>query len=295
LSTTNIAVLVALALALTGCATQPLTPRSASDNRAHYVVESYNVECGKHSDATIIDAVGAGDADIVFLQETTPEYEAVLRRRYSRRYPHQRYQHNAPNSGAAGLAVLSRFPVLDRGHHPAPHGWHPAWHVEVETPSGPIQILHVHLRAKLSGRGNDLLALLLVGDDHLREITHFMRWSVRDKPTLVIGDFNEEPDGAAVRWLEARGYRNALPLFRPDQHTWRHPFLGGELRQTLDHILFDRAFEPLDARVIGAGRSDHLPVVAHLQVARDPRWPRATRPRRAATGRLPVNGGLTTD
>jgi endonuclease/exonuclease/phosphatase family metal-dependent hydrolase len=267
----------AFVLVLGGCAASPLAARAPAPGRDHYVVKSNNVECGKHTDATIIDAIGAGDPDIVFLQETTTQYEAVLRKRYSRRFPYQVYQHNAPNGGAAGLAVLSRFPVIDRGHHPAPHGWHPAWHVDVETPSGPIQILHVHLRAKLSGRGNDVLALLLVGDDHLKEIEHFTRWTVPDLPTLVIGDFNEEANGAAVRWLEARGYRNALPLFRPDEHTWRHPFLAWELRQTLDHILFDRAFEPLDARVIDAGRSDHLPVVAHLQVARDPRWPRETR------------------
>jgi endonuclease/exonuclease/phosphatase family metal-dependent hydrolase len=104
-----------------------------------------------------------------------------------------------------------------------------------------------------------------------------MRWTVPDKPTLVIGDFNEEDDGAVIRWLEARGYRNALPLFRPGQHTWRHPLLGFELRQSLDHILFDRAFEPLDAQVLDAGRSDHLPVLARLQVvARDPRWRQGT-------------------
>lgn len=237
-------------------------------------MKSYNVECGEQEDASIIDAIGAGDADIVCLQETSPAYEAVLRRRYADRYPHQRYQHH-PTTNAAGLAVLSRYPVVDRGHRPAPRDWrhwHPAWYVDVETPSGTIQILLVHLRAKLAGRKSDLEALMTLRGDHLEEIDHFMRGSSADKPTLVIGDFNEEPDGAAVRWLEARGYRNALPLFQPDGHTWRRPLLAWELRQTLDHILFDRAFEPVDARVIHAGGSDHLPIVARLRVAADPRW-----------------------
>ena len=75
-----------------------------------------------------------------------------------------------------------------------------------------------------------------------------------------------------MRWLEARGYENALPLFHPDEHTWRHPLLVWEFHQMLDHVLFDRAFVPLDARVIHAGHSDHLPIVAQLQVAPDPRW-----------------------
>ncbi len=270
--TTGLALLAALMLC--ACASTGLAPRAPAPGSTSYSVESYNVECGKHHDRSIIEAVGAGDADIVCLQETTPEYEAALRPRYARRYPYQLYRHNAPDTGAAGLAVLSRFPVVDRGHHPGPNGWHPAWHVEVETPSGPVQILLVHLRAKLSGRVDDLTALLTLRADHLDEIKDFSRWSTLDRPTLVVGDFNEAADGAAVGWLEARGYRDALPLFHPGAHTWRHRLLAWELRQMLDHVLFDRAFMPLDARVIHAGHSDHLPVVARLQVAPDPRWRR---------------------
>ncbi len=263
---------VVLALALSGCAAAPLSPRAPAPGSARYTVESYNVECGKHRDSSIIEAIGAASADIVCLQETTREYETAIRRRWSARYPYQLYQHNEPNGGAAGLAMLSRYPLVDRGHHPPPYGWHPAWHVDVETPSGTIQILNVHLRAKLSGRKNELVALLTVPRDHWKEIRHFMRWSVPDKPTLVVGDFNEEPSGAAIDFLAARGYRDALSLFRPHEHTWRHPLLAWELRQTLDHVLFDRAFVPLNAHVIHAGRSDHLPVVAELGVAPDARW-----------------------
>jgi hypothetical protein len=35
-----------------------------------------------------------------------------------------------------------------------------------------------------------------------------------------------------------------------------------------DHILFDGSFEPIDAWVVRAGSSDHLPVVAHLEASR---------------------------
>jgi endonuclease/exonuclease/phosphatase family metal-dependent hydrolase len=269
---------LAFALIASGCAAAPLAPRAPTQGAEHYTIQSYNVECGKHEDESIIEAIGFANADIVCLQETTPEYETVIRRRYGERYPNQLYEHNAPDTGAAGLAVLSRFPIVDRGHHLAPFGWYPAWHLEVETPSGPVQILHVHLRAKLSGRNNDFVALVTLRGDHRREIEHFMRWSVHDQPTLVVGDFNEEADGGAVSWLGKRGFRDALSLFRPDDHTWRQPFLAWELRQTLDHILFDKAFVPLDARVIDKGSSDHLPVVAHFQISKDPRWASHRRP-----------------
>ena len=36
---------------------------------------------------------------------------------------------------------------------------------------------------------------------------------------------------------------------------------------TIDHILFDRAFVPLNAYVLDSGNSDHLPVVAHLEAS----------------------------
>ncbi len=267
---TGLALLAALALC--ACASGRLAPRAPAPGSVSYSVESYNVECGKHRDRSIIEAVGAGHADIVCLQETTPDYEARLRPRYAERYPYQLYRHNLPHPGAAGLAVLSRFPVVDRGYHRAPHGWHPAWHVEVQTPTGPVQILLVHLRAKMSGRVDDLTALLTLRGDHLDEIKDFSRFTRPGQPTLVVGDFNEEADGAAVRWLEKRGYRDALPLFRPGAHTWRHPVLAWEFGQMLDHVLFDRAFAPLDARVIHAGHSDHLPVVTRLQVVADARW-----------------------
>jgi len=254
-----------LVLAMAACGRPPLEARAPTPGVPHLTVKTYNVEAGKHRDPSIIEAVGVGAPDIVCLQETTPEYEAALRQRFSKQLPHQLYQHNAPNMGASGLAVLSRYEVIDRGFHPSPFGWHPAWYVEVTTPGGPVQILNLHLRAKLSGRGGALTALLSLGNDHRREIEHYMQHAAAGKPTLVVGDFNEGVGGSAVTYLKDRGFENALPLFEPGKHTWRHPLLV----QTLDHILFDGSFVPLDATVIEAGRSDHLPVVAQLELAQN--------------------------
>lgn len=264
------ALLAVAALALSACASPALAPRAPAAGEPSFSITSYNVETGKADDPSVIEAVGAARSDVACLQEITPDYEKALRARWTARYPHQLYHHNAPDFGAGGLAVLSRFPLVDRGHHRSPYRWHPAWLVEVETPSGPIQVVNLHLRAKLSGRGNDLAALWSLRRDHLREIRHFMRFTRKGPPTLVVGDFNEEAGGAALGWLEARGYRNTLPLFQPGAHTWRYPVLGFELRQTLDHVLHDEAFVPLDAEVIHAGSSDHLPVAARLALRSRP-------------------------
>jgi endonuclease/exonuclease/phosphatase family metal-dependent hydrolase len=44
--------------------------------------------------------------------------------------------------------------------------------------------------------------------------------------------------------------------------------VGGQFTQTLDHIFFDPQFESLNAWVVNAGGSDHLPVMAHLEAIR---------------------------
>jgi endonuclease/exonuclease/phosphatase family metal-dependent hydrolase len=276
-----LALAAGLGLATTGCGERPLEPRDPTPGVPHYKIKTYNVEAGGEGHASTIQAIGTDDADVVCLQETTPQYETKIREKLTEQYPYQLYQHNEPDQGSAGMAVLSHFPIIDGGWHPGPNGWHPAWHLFVQTPAGTIQILNVHLRSMFSGNGNSASSYLKVGEDHLYEISLFMKDCAHDYPTLVVGDFNESPSGRAVEYLEDRGFRNALPLFRPGQFTWRHPSVANQMSQTLDHILFDDSFSPLDAWAINAGASDHIPVVAHLEAAYD--WQPDTSSSRAAT------------
>jgi len=260
---------VVCALAAAACGERPLEPREPTPGVPHYEIQSYNVEAGDHGDPGTIAAVGKNHSDVVCLQETTPEFEAVLRAEYASEYPYQIYQHNDPDPGAAGLAVLSKFPVVDSGWHPGPKGWHPAWHVIVDTPDGKLQILNLHLRSKHDGNGNVVSSYLSSNDDHLYEIELFVEQCDNGLSTVVLGDFNEGVGGVAVEYLEDRGYTNALPLYRPGQFTWRGNSVANQFTQTLDHVLFDSAFEPLNAWVTNAGGSDHLPLIVHLEQAYD--------------------------
>lgn len=81
-------------------------------------------------------------------------------------------------------------------------------------------------------------------------------------------DFNEDPNGAGVGYLEARGYENVLPQYHPGQETWRYPkALYGQAIDTLDHILYESKYlRPLNAWVRYAGNSDHLPVTAMFEL-----------------------------
>lgn len=249
-------------LVLVACGLQPLEPRPPSEGAVHVTVATFNVHYPTGGDRATLRAVSRTGADVVFLQEVDARWEQALRREAPREYPHMILH---PDEGPRGLGVLSRYPIEDGGVLRAPHDWHPGWRVFVQTPGGRVQVLVVHLRALFDGKGNPASSYFNTEKDHVRELEHFFQGH-QDLPTIVLGDFNEGTGGQAVRWLEARGYRNALPLFRPGQPTWRGRSLAGQFELIIDHVLFDASFEPLNAWVSDRGSSDHFPVVAHLEL-----------------------------
>jgi endonuclease/exonuclease/phosphatase (EEP) superfamily protein YafD len=136
--------------------------------------------------------------------------------------------------------------------------------VEVGT-AVPVQVLNVHLRSLFSAESGVLQSYLSTSADHVREIRDFTSRGNDDMSNIVLGDFNEDPDGDAIRYLEGLGFENALPAFHPGQPTWRFRSVGGQLEKTFDHILYDESLRPLNAWVEPLGRSDHLPVLAHFE------------------------------
>jgi vancomycin resistance protein VanJ len=253
---------LSLIFIVTACGEPPLRPRPPSEGAPHFTVLSYNIELGAAGEAETLDVVGTIDADIVCLQEVTPEAELTLRSTYAERYPYQLFK---PEGGAGGLAALSRFPLEDRGVRLSPRGNHPSWHLEAQSPAGPLQLLNVHLRSLFSSGSDPLSSYRRVDSDHLAQIELFSNGCETEVPTIVLGDFNEEEDGVAIRFLEERGFSNLLPAFRPGQPTWGFNSVGDQLAATLDHILINDRLVPLNAWVERLGSSDHMPVAAHLE------------------------------
>lgn len=250
-------------LVVAACAEPPLEPREPTPGHAHFRIQTFNVELTDAYDADTVAAVGASGAEIVALQEASSSWKDVLLEQYIDEYPHMLFRLEA--GGAGTLAMMSVYPLEDLGFRAGPDDWHPAWHVLVHTPMGAVQILNVHLRPMFSGGDGPVDSYLSVGDDHIAQIELYSDECTDGLPTIVLGDFNEGPDGAAIAWLGDRGFDNALPLFHPGQVTWRHASVGDTFGEAIDHILFDSAFAPLDAWVEVRGDSDHLPVIAHLE------------------------------
>ncbi len=263
----SIRLTVGLAAALCGCGPTPLEPRDPTPGVPHFRIATYNVLSLMAYDAETVDTVGATNADIICLQEIDTAWRDVLRDKYSSTYPYMLFR---DHSGASGLAVLSKYPVSG-SELLTYRDFHPAWHVNALTPAGWLQLLIVHLRAKFSDYDSPVEAYVKVDADHLQETKSFVELNVEDMPTVVLGDFNEGVDGPSVEYLESVGYTNALPLYHPGQFTWRQRSLGDQLNMTIDHVLFDHHFEPLNAYVLVRGNSDHIPVIAHLEASGP--WP----------------------
>lgn len=234
------------------------------DGPDRITVMTYNLFYLVRDPASAVAAIREGAADMVFLQEATREWESCLRKALASRYPHIGFKYD-PHG--AGIGVLSKYPFEDGAFTRATVGWFSGRVVRVRTGSGEIQVLAVHLKPVLWDRkGFSLKSILNYRSDHRAEIEHLYH-HVRDGiPTFVVGDFNENVRGSAVRWLiEEKGLADTLSRFDRKAPTWHMDIGWMKLGAQLDHILHSRHFACTSARVIRAPGSDHYPVVGTFE------------------------------
>lgn len=221
-------------------------------------VLTYNVNFERPSEETVAAIVDA-DADLVFLQETHEGWRAMLDEALGERYPHALYRHA---DAEGGLAVLSRYPLLQRAHGRAPGAPFPAWSGTVETPLGELLVLHVHLHPPLDEEGSLLTGYFTTSEARLDELAHHIE-SLEAPPDLVLGDFNEA-EGSAVTHLVELGLREAQAAHPPVERTWTWETSLGEMTGRPDHIFVDRRFDVAAVQMMEQGASDHRPLRVQL-------------------------------
>lgn len=253
-----IAAAVVLAACL-GCTRPSRQPREVPPGTPSLTVMSFNVNYGLAGDPATVAAIRAAGVDAVFLQETTPRWESALRRELTSEFPHMEFRHSP---GAGGLAVLSKHPFEGADYIASPSGWFPALRIVLDAPFGPLQVLQVHLQPPISDSGSVVSGYVTTRSVRVKEIEVFARALRPGIPALVVGDFNEGHDGQAVAALHRLGMQSTLREYDPYRKTWRWQTSVGTLTRTLDHIFYGPGLAPVEARVVAAGRSDHLPVLA---------------------------------
>jgi endonuclease/exonuclease/phosphatase (EEP) superfamily protein YafD len=255
------------AVLFSSCAHPSRVARAPTAAAAHVKVKTYNLNYGLAGEPETLAAIGEGDPDVVFLQETSERWEAFIRREYRARYPYMKFHHCC---GAGGLGVISKHRFEEKDYLEGPEGsWFPALRVIVDSPIGALQVLTVHLHPPATESGSFVKGYFTTDAIREAEMKAFFAHLDPSLPTLIVGDFNE-PDGDAVRFLQDQGLRTGLPEFAPRKKTWRWKLPVGSITSRLDHIVYNDLLEPLNVEVLEAGNSDHLPVVAIFERAQIP-------------------------
>lgn len=248
---------------LVGCESAPrlLNPSTPQDPPRLRVM-TYNVGyfAAPDKSAELIRNTGP---DVVFLQESTQDWEQFVKEKMNDIYPYAEFHHD---QYAGGMAILSRYPIKSHFYEMPPMGWFNGWGATIETTIGPVNFLGVHLRPGASGQGGlSYLNVFRLSTIHPQEI-EFLHKRLMEKapsgPTIVLGDFNESDNGKAIEWLQQKGFTNSLPLFDKHSKTWHGMHFGVALSNRVDHVLFGPDFKCLDAAVLTGGDSDHRAVVA---------------------------------
>ena len=231
-------------------------------------VMAYNVNYGMPAAEGTVEVIRRTGADAVCLQETTREWERLLRRELRRQYPHMRFKHTA---GAGGQATLSKLP-FDEVYYRRPAGaWHAGWMIRVRTPSGPVQLLNVHLRPPVAPGADGVYRFSLkphfpsrnIRRDQLAEM---LGWADLSRATVILGDFNEPDNGKAISYAcKEKGFASARARHDPRTPTWQIKWGPIPISRRLDHILYTPDLQCLNAWIVKDGGSDHRAVVATFE------------------------------
>jgi len=233
----------------------------------HVRVLTYNVNWGGARPDLAVGAIRDSDADIVCLQESTPQWERHLRQALPE-YSFAQFRNSKLRMGG-GLAFLAKVPAEEIAYIPSETEWFDGWIMKFHTTIGPLQVLNVHLRPPISNSGSWVSGYFTTRDDRQQEMELFYGKRDPQTPLLVMGDFNDHEHSAVAQWLKAQQLSNALPQFDRYSPTWKWKTSVLTLKRRMDHIFYSPELDCAAARVISAGASDHFPVEAIFTVAKD--------------------------
>jgi endonuclease/exonuclease/phosphatase family metal-dependent hydrolase len=253
--------IVILLIIILACGCASLPEANFSPDGPHVKIVSYNVNWGFVQPENVADFLSEADADVICLQETHRHWEVFLRERLSERYPYSAFEEWG---GAGGIVIMSKYKLEEVELIKPKSGWFPALLAEVRTPIGLVQFLNVHLKPPLSDEGTVKLSTLYSTPNvHLKEIEEFVAKTDSTKPLVIAGDFNEDEGGKAIRWLNDKGFMDALSNYDTYSKTWEWEISGAiKLKNRYDHIMLSKGLDCVGARVTKVDASDHMPVLA---------------------------------
>ncbi|MDC3957418.1 endonuclease/exonuclease/phosphatase family protein [Polyangium jinanense] len=241
------------------------TPQ-ATENQLR--IMSYNTLGFNPNTAATIRVIREVNADIVALQEMTPEHADALEQALSERYP---YRLLDARPGVTGSGILSRHPLRKVDASPLDRIAWIGTPMVVELDIGTERVTFVNFHT-VAGPAN-----ARVRDEQARALADFA--DAHAGPLIFAGDLNATDQNAAHAivtramrdaWREAGwGFGHTFPGEPTPARGGSRPVLLGVPVPTwlvrIDYIFHSNALETIDARIgPGDGGSDHRPVVATL-------------------------------
>jgi len=223
-------------------------------------VATANVLADNDAVGVLFESLAAQRADVVMLQEITPEQLVLLERTASwAQYPHRVLD---ARPGAHGSVIVSRLAIVDGGVV-WPGGW-PMTRALVEVPTGgrsvAVEMINVHVVAPLAADNISIWNAQL-GD--LEQLA-----ANATAPLVIAGDFNATAQHGGVRALTGHGLHDAHLVAG---WGWGATFPADSpvpalLR--LDRILVSDLFEVTGFSRLEPLGSDHRPLIAQISLPR---------------------------
>ncbi len=285
----------ALALAATGailCAPAAQADARGKDKSREVTVMSFNIHYGADSDnvldlertASVIEDSGA---DIIGLQEvdnhwsSRSEFIAEAAWLADRLDMHFTYGANLdlpPEPGQTenrqyGNAILSEYPIIHSENHLLEN---------IEYEERPTEQRGL-LEAVINVKGTHMSFYSTHLDFQRAEQRELQVQEIlsitgeTNRPTVVVGDLNAEPDAPELQPLFSTLTDTFKALGQNEDYTFAPDIDGvpgsGSVENPsirIDYILASQGITPLSAEVISTTASDHLPIVAKLLVPKAP-------------------------
>jgi endonuclease/exonuclease/phosphatase family metal-dependent hydrolase len=162
-----------------------------------------------------------------------------------------------------GLAIISKYPIINNLFLPPVYGWSPGWLVTIKTPKGCLQVFNVHLNPKLVCENNIGLfgeGIWATSQFRLKEINYYYQFLNPKLPTIIAGDFNENDNCAVANYLCNRNFFDNLTLVPAYIKTWYWNAAGFVVTGRYDRIYNSPCLHTKYCRVVTKGDSDHFPV-----------------------------------
>ena len=244
-------------------------------------VATYNLNFANRSSDEVLDAIAEADADILCLQETTPNSERFLRRKLAAVYPEFYAAGHKGKHFAERFVIASKRKLRNVVFEPpgeGPFGFH---HAIVDFEGTDIRIVNVHLLPfvvpKSATLADAMKVVAATETIHATEIAEILKVVDGSKPACVAGDFNSLSTVVAPAALTDSGFIDSYAAVheKADTHpTWQWPTRPIPLRLRIDYVFHSKHFRTIDAAIIRRDGSDHSLVVTKFEFAEQSDAPR---------------------